>query len=152
MFVKDTIAVSRFTVTEQDLNYIGVLFGGKLLSEVDTALAQAARKATTEKMVTGAVDKFRFIKQINLGETVTIKAQVSGVSKRSIEVLGQVYNDDDELSAYAILTFIILDKNAAAPEIIPETEFEKEMLGGYAKRAKVAKKFHNLVQEKLDLE
>lgn len=152
MFVKDTIATAKFEVTEDDLNYIGILFGGKLLSELDVSLAQSTYKFTDEKTVTGSVDKVRFIKPLNLGETVTIKSMVSGYNKRTIEVLGQVYNSKNELAAYALMSFIVINKKAELPELIGETEFEKELLKDYPKRAKNATELHGFVQEKLKLE
>lgn len=152
MLVKETVAVRQFTVQKEDLNYVGILFGGKLLAEVDEALAQSTYKFTPNKTVTGSIDKFRFIKPLHLDETVTIKSVVSGYTDRVIEVLGQVYNSENELAAYAVLSFIVLKKGTKLPELVPETDFEKQLLSGYEKRSHNANELHHLIQDSLDIE
>lgn len=149
MKVKDTIDIHHFKVEQADLNHLGILFGGKLLAKIDSSLAGSVKKMTNERAVTGSVDKVRFIKALALGEEVTIKSMVSGHSDRVIEVLGLIYNGEHELAAYAMLTFVVLNKQVKLPELVPETEFEANLIAGFLKRAELSQALHNEIKTEL---
>lgn len=62
MKTSETRYEAKFVVTKKDLNYLGILFGGKTIAEMDLDFANSIRKLTDENAVTGSVDKVRFIR------------------------------------------------------------------------------------------
>jgi acyl-CoA hydrolase len=78
-----------FTVFPDNLNYAGTLFGGKLLSEIDTATSNAARRllysTRCDNLVTvkGEID---FKSPGNLGDIVEINCCIKAVGRTSITV------------------------------------------------------------------
>lgn len=150
MEISATIAETRFHVEPADLNYLGVLYGGKLLYELDQAMAAAVRKFTPEAAMTGSVDKVRFIKPFAADSDVLIKSFVAGASGRVIEVVAEVYNEQMELGAYATMTFVVLRKDYVVPELTATTTKEQQLLATFAKRQKLANEYHQLIKTELD--
>lgn len=150
MDIKDTIHIAKFEVTKKDLNYLGILFGGKLLAEIDINLDQSVHKFTPEKTVTGSVDKVRFIKPSHLGDEVIIKSFVSGVSGRIVEVSCKVYGPGNELRAYGVLEYIVVNKEAKLPELTSDSEVGNNLINGFKNRLALQDKYHQEVFAELE--
>ncbi len=116
-----------------DANGLGNLLGGKVMHLVDLAGAMAAMRHAKTPVVTAAVDSFRFMHPVHIGDLVLLRSAVNRVFKTSMEVGVKVETENlmtgekvHTCSAY--LTFVALDekgKPAPVPEVIPETETEK---------------------------
>jgi acyl-CoA hydrolase len=116
-----------------DANGLGNLLGGKVMHLVDLAGAMAAMRHAKLPVVTAAVDSFRFLHPVHIGDLVLLRSAVNRVFRTSMEVGVKVETENlmtgqkvHTCSAY--LTFVALDekgKPAPVPEVIPETETEK---------------------------
>ncbi len=116
-----------------DLNSLGHLFGGRLVSMIDKVAAISAIRHVRGPVVTLSIDSLMFKKPVMNGSIVTLKACVNRVFKHSLEVGVIVYTlphgSEEELhvcSAY--LTFVALDmsgKPCLVHDVIAETEEEK---------------------------
>lgn len=116
-----------------DLNALGYLFGGKLVSLIDKVGAISAIKHTRGMVVTVSIDNLIFKKPIINGSVLTIFASVNRVFEHSMEV-GVVANNlppGEEIPQHvcsAYLTFVALDTNGKPKTIspvIPVTAVEK---------------------------
>ncbi len=116
-----------------DLNNLGHLFGGRLVSMIDKVAAIAALKHVRDVVVTLSIDSLTFRRPVKGGAIVTIKACVNRVFKHSLEVgvVAETLNPDaisSERVCTAYLTFVALDEHGN-PEtiqpILPETDDEK---------------------------
>jgi acyl-CoA hydrolase len=116
-----------------DANGLGNLLGGKVMHLVDLAGAMAAMRHAKVPVVTAAVDSFRFMHPVHIGDLVLLRSAVNRVFRTSMEVGVKVETENlmtgekvHTCSAY--LTFVALDekgKPAPVPEVIPETDTEK---------------------------
>ena len=88
--INKLIAVHSFTVFPQDMNYAGALFGGKVMAEMDIAGAKVVRKALygteADGCVTASVDRIDFKKPSQLGDLITMTAEIKSLGKSSLNV------------------------------------------------------------------
>ncbi|HAO99943.1 MAG TPA: acyl-CoA thioesterase [Fibrobacteres bacterium] len=132
-----TVAQSRVESSEiiqqADLNSMGHLFGGRLVSIIDKIAAISAMKHVRGPVVTLSIDNLVFRKPVRISSILTIKASVNRVFKHSLEV-GVIVtslsygNKEEEHVCSAYLTFVALDMNGKTVEVAPvapETADEK---------------------------
>ena len=114
-------------------NNLGSVFGGVILSLVDSVGAVAARRHSRKPCVTVCRDRVVFHEPIHLGELVTAKASVNFVGRTSMEVGVQIEAEDlitgqrrHTNSCY--VTYVALDEHGRpvpVPDVVPETEAER---------------------------
>lgn len=129
-------------VLPNDTNTLDNLMGGRLLHLMDVASAISAQKHSTSIVVTASVDNVSFRAPIALGNVVTLKAKVTRSFNSSMEVFIKVIAEDIPakkkiVSNSAFYTFVAVDKNGKpvdVPELLPETDLEKEQYAGALRR------------------
>ena len=129
---------SRTEMTDMVLpgetNALNNLFGGELLARMDRAASISAHRHCRNITVTASVNHVAFNKAVPLGSVVTVEAKVSRAFNTSMEVFIDVWMEDrftgERTKANeGIYTFVAVDKNGKPtkiPELVPETELEKE--------------------------
>ena len=123
-------------------NGLGNLMGGRLLYLMDICAAISAQRHTKQICVTAAVDSVTFQSPIKEGEIVVIKGQVNRAFRTSMEVELNVWAENPIKNTYrkcnqAYYTFVAVDNNdrpTEVPQIIPETDDEKDRYLEAAKR------------------
>ncbi|NGP89143.1 acyl-CoA thioesterase [Fodinibius halophilus] len=143
-FTKDTnskektVSASRVIMNEMvmpnDTNPLGNLMGGRLMQWMDVCSAISARRHCNRNVVTVAADSIEFKNAIKLGEVVVIEGEVTRTFTTSMEIAMEVWSEDQRagerrLCTTSFYTFVALDADGntvKVPEIIPETDFEKE--------------------------
>lgn len=144
------VSYSRTTMTEivmpNDTNPMQHLMGGNLMRWMDIAGGICAARHCGAHAVTASVDNVSFSKPIHLGDVITIKASVTRAFHTSVEIYLEVFatssfGADLEKSNHAYMTFVALDarssKPTQVPEVVPETEEEKILFAGAARRREV---------------
>jgi acyl-CoA hydrolase len=117
-------AVHSFTVMPKDCNYnldessktMRILFGGKLLYDLDFAAAKIARRATydvdCDMVVTASVDKTNFEKPAFIGDIITYTSTIKAFGKSSIQIRIKVVREglkgDIELISTSNMTFVTI--------------------------------------------
>lgn len=141
-----TASASYTTMSELVLpgetNTLSNLMGGKLMYWMDIAAGIAAQKHCNTVAVTASVDNISFANPIKLGDVVTIESKVTRSFNSSMEVYIKVWGEDFKarhryLSNEAYFTFVSLGANGrpyTVPELLPETDTEKEMFAGALRR------------------
>lgn len=132
---KESYTEMNELVLPNDTNTFGNLMGGRLLYWMDICSAMAAQKHCSNVVVTASVDNVSFKRSIKLGEVVTIEAQVTRAFNTSVEVRMEIFarnlpKGTKEKSNEAFYTFVALDpegKPKSVPQLIPETEKEKQL-------------------------
>ena len=135
---QETYASSARIVMPNDTNTLGNLMGGNLLNWMDISAAISAHRCSRRICVTAAVNNVSFKKPIKLGDIVTIKAEVTRTFNSSMEVYMRVHVEDhltgeQELCNEAMYTFVAVDQLGApiaVPDVIPETDEERERYDG----------------------
>lgn len=129
-------------VAPPDTNYLGTIFGGKIMSWIDTAAAIAAGKHSRKTVVTASIDALHFLAPARAGQIVYIRASVNFVSRTSMEVGVRVdaenwISGETIHTASAYTTFVALDSNGRptpVPPLLPETADEKRRYEAAKKR------------------
>jgi acyl-CoA hydrolase len=141
---------SKTTVTDlvlpSETNPLNNLFGGELLARMDRAASIAARRHSRRIVVTASVNHVAFNRSIPVGSVVTVEATISRAFKSSMEIYIDVWIEDRESGLRdkaneAIYTFVAVDdtgRPVRIPEVIPETDLEKERYEGALRRRQLS--------------
>ena len=143
---KESLTVLTEIVLPNDTNTLGNLMGGKLLHWMDIAAAISAHRHCHRIVVTASVNNVSFNQPIRLGQIVTLHAKVSRAFSSSMEVFIDVWVEDN-INAQktkvneAIYTFVAVDQLGNpinVPELIPETDEEKQRFAGALRRRQLS--------------
>jgi len=143
---KDSEAIITEFVLPNDTNTLGNLMGGRLLHWMDLASAIAAHRHCGRVVVTAAVNNVSFSQPIKLGEIVTMYAKLSRAFSSSMEVIIEVWVENNTTGERkkcndAIYTFVAVDQLGnpiQVPEIVPETEEEKKRYDAALRRRQLS--------------
>ena len=133
-------------VLPSETNPLNNLFGGELLARMDRCASIAARRHSRRIVVTASVNHVAFNRSVPVGSVVTIEAKVSRAFTSSMEVYMDVWIEDRESGECikaneAIYTFVAVDETGRpvkVPELIPETELEKERFDAALRRKQLS--------------
>lgn len=142
----ESFTVSTEIVLPNDTNTLGNLMGGRLLHWMDITAAISAHRHCRRVVVTAAVNNVSFNRAIKLADVVTLEAKVSRAFSTSMEVFIDVYveNHQDgkrEKCNEAIYTFVAVDQLGNpinVPELMPESEQEKQRYDGALRRRQLS--------------
>jgi acyl-CoA hydrolase len=143
---KETLAITTKVVLPHETNTLGKLFGGALLAWMDEIAAVSAHRHSKRVVVTASINNVSFGEPIDLGAIVTLEAKVSRAYTSSMEIMIDVFVEDRltgerRKSNEAIYTFVAVDQNGSpinVPELIPETEEEKERYAAALRRRQLS--------------
>ena len=142
----ETLAITTHIVLPNDTNTLGNLFGGQLLAWMDVIASVSAHRHCKRVVVTASVNHVSFQKPINHASIVTLEAKVSRSFNSSMEIFVDVFVEDQvtgvkEKCNEAIYTFVAVDQHGApiqVPELIPETDEEKNRFEGALRRKQLS--------------
>jgi uncharacterized protein (TIGR00369 family) len=125
-------------------NNHGNVHGGVVMKLVDEAGGLACMRHAQRRVVTVAVDQLMFREPINLGNLVTLTAEVSYVGRTSMEAEVVVVAENPVTGECvhtntAYLVYVALgddDQPVPVPPLIPETQAQRDrMEAGRARQA-----------------
>ena len=127
-------AITSKFVLPNDANSLGNLFGGQLMAWMDEIAAISAHRHCKRVVVTASVNNISFNYPIKVSDIVTLEAKVSRAFSTSMEIFIDVYVEHPSTGKTvkcneAIYTFVAIDQVGTpieVPEVVPETEKEKE--------------------------
>ncbi|KAF1302840.1 acyl-CoA thioesterase [Enterococcus saccharolyticus] len=128
-----------------DLNPFGFLFGGKLMTLIDDAASISVTRHCRRGAVTASLDQLNFLKPLHSNHSVCVESYISGAHHKSMEVFVKVIGEDlvtgeRYLAATCFTTFVAVashmneETEFTVPKVVPETEEEHLVCGGYEKR------------------
>lgn len=79
-----------------DTNWMGDIFGGWLLSQMDIAGAIAARNYSKGRVTTVAIDDMVFHVPVNVGDVITCYAKIERVGNTSLTTFVEVWVDQSQ--------------------------------------------------------
>jgi acyl-CoA hydrolase len=114
-------------------NTHGTIFGGILMQWIDIAAGVAAARHAGGPVVTASIDRLHFMLPVNLGEIVTLQAQVNFAARTSMEVGVRVLAErrpggERRQATRAYVTFVAVDEAGRpreVPKLHPETAEER---------------------------
>jgi len=144
---KDSLTVMTQIVMPNDTNQMNNLFGGQLLSWMDRCCAIAAHRHCKRQVVTSTINNVSFKNPIPHGSIVTIEAQVSRAFTSSMEVIADVFLEEQRPNGarikanQGIFTFVAVDQLGNPidiPAIEPESQQEQERFAAALRRRQLA--------------
>ena len=110
----DSVSVVSQLMMPHQVNNLGHVFGGELLSMVDRAAAVAAMRHAGRAAVTVSIDRVDFREPIYTGELVTCTARVNFVGRTSMEIGVRVEAEnlltgEQRHTNRCLLTFVAID-------------------------------------------
>ena len=141
-----SITILTDLVLPSETNPLNNLVGGELLARMDRAASITARRHSRRVAVTASVNHVAFNRAIPLGSVVTIEAKITRSFKSSMEIYIDVWIEDRETgdktkANEAIYTFVAVDdmgRPVAVPQVLPETELEKERFEAALRRKQLS--------------
>lgn len=143
----DSLTVMTQIVMPNDTNQMNNLFGGQLLSWMDRCCAIAAHRHCKRQVVTSTINNVSFKNPIPHGAIVTIEAKVSRAFTSSMEVIADVFLEEQRPNGArikaneGIFTFVAVDQLGNpinVPAIEPETALEEERFAAALRRRQLA--------------
>ncbi|WP_340076099.1 acyl-CoA thioesterase [Leptobacterium sp. I13] len=142
----DSRTIMTDMVLPSETNPLNNLFGGELLARMDRCASITAQRHSRRIVVTASVNHVAFNKAVPLGSVVTVEAAVSRAFKTSMEIFIDVWIEDRvsglrSKANEAIYTFVAVDDTGTptvVPELIPETDLEKERFAAALRRKQLS--------------
>lgn len=108
----------RVVTMPKDTNAMGSIFGGVILSYIDLAGVQEARKHARHEFVTVAMDKVEFKQSVHVGDLVSCYTSTERIGRTSVTIkvrvtaVGRMDDRDNEVDVTeATVTFVAVDSN-----------------------------------------
>jgi len=122
---------ATYLVMPGDTNYLGSIFGGKVMQYIDTTGAIAAMRHARRVCVTASLDRLDFHVPIAAGQIVILNASVNRAFGSSMEVGVKVEREDPITgerahTASAYLTFVALDEAGHPTRVAPVAPADAE--------------------------
>ena len=117
----------RVVPMPSDTNYVGDIFGGWIMSQVDIAGSIPAIRRAQGRVATVAVNSFQFKQPVFVGDLVSFYAKVVRVGNTSITVDVEVFAERRRLQeecvkvTEAVLTYVAVD-DKRNPRSVPLEE------------------------------
>lgn len=145
--VSDSYSEQVQVLTQANINGYNRLFGGQLMEWIDVVAAVTARRHSGRNVTTAAVDSLIFQAPAHPNDTVIICGYITYTGRTSMEVCTKTYverlDGSRKLINTAYLVMVALDENekpTEVPQLIIETEQEKEEWSAAERRAKLRSK------------
>lgn len=107
--------VIRTIAMPKDTNPRGDIFGGWILSQMDLAGGEIARKRAQGNVTTIAISEIQFLKPVYVGDVVSCFAKIEKVGTTSItikiEVFAERYNTEMNKVTEGTFVFVSIDEN-----------------------------------------
>jgi acyl-CoA thioesterase YciA len=104
----------RVTAMPADANAYGDIFGGWLMSLMDSGAGLVAARHSRGRAVTVAMDGAEFHKPVKVGDEVSVYAEIRRVGRSSMTIATDAYRrerhlEEEELVTSATFTFVAVD-------------------------------------------
>jgi acyl-CoA thioesterase YciA len=114
----------RVVAMPADTNFYGDIFGGWLMSMMDSAAGTVASRHSRGRAVTIAVDGMTFHKPVKIGDVVSVYAEVIHVGRTSMRIDVAAWRrmragDETDRVTHAVFTFVAIDDEGRPRAIAP---------------------------------
>lgn len=104
----------RVTAMPADANPYGDIFGGWLMSLMDSGAGLVAARLAKGRAVTVAMDGMEFHRPVKVGDEVSVYTQVEKIGRTSISIFTEVWrrerhSEEAEMVTQAKFTFVAID-------------------------------------------
>jgi len=147
----------RFLAEPTQVNFGGKVHGGSVMKWIDQAGYTCAAGWTGRYCVTAYVGGIRFLRPINVGELVEVRAQVIRTGRTSLDVAVDIYASDPKAvtkhrACHCVMVFVAIGDDGAptaVPPWAPGTPVEQALAQYAARLAEVRKSLDTEIEERL---
>ena len=117
----------RILAMPTDTNATGDIFGGWLMSQVDIAGSIEAFRRARGRIVTVAVNEFRFLQPVYVGDLISFYTRLIKIGTTSIRIHVTAFaernrgHDECHEVAEAEITYVAIDENRQPRPIVQDT-------------------------------
>ncbi|KPA21514.1 putative acyl-CoA thioester hydrolase [Shimia sp. SK013] len=120
-------ATLRVSAMPRDVNINGDIFGGWVLSQMDSASGIVAGQRAKGRVATVAVDAMKFIRPVKVGNILCVWAWVERVGRSSMGVRIEAWAFRHRRGVYekvteAVFTYVAIDEHGNPRPVPPEDE------------------------------
>jgi len=110
-----------------DTNSSGDIFGGWVLSQMDTAAGICAGQRAQGRVVTAAIEAMSFFRPVKVGDVLGVYTTIERVGKSSMDVLVEAWVRRDRIGVRekvteATFTFVAVDDSGSARKLPDKSE------------------------------
>ncbi len=113
------IPVIRIIAMPSDTNPAGDIFGGWLMSQMDLAASSVATRRAANRTATIAVEGMTFLSPVNVGDEVSIYAELLSVGRTSMRIAVEAFRRHREQDATVRVTRAIFTFVSIGPDRVP---------------------------------
>ena len=122
--MSETQPLIRVTAMPADTNANGDIFGGWVLSQMDTAGGSLAARVAKGRVATVAITAMTFVEPIKVGDLVSIYGEVTKIGRTSITieletVVQRRLEDIDRRVTHGTFVFVAIDEEGR-PRPVPQ--------------------------------
>ena len=104
----------RVTAMPADANAYGDIFGGWLMSLMDSGAGLVAARRTKGRAVTVAMDGMQFHEPVTVGDEVSVYAEIQSIGRTSMKIAVEAWRrhrhqDEEVRVTEAVFTFVAVD-------------------------------------------
>ena len=113
-FLNEATGLADFTAMPADANAYGDIFGGWLMSLMDSGAGLVAARRTKGRAVTVAMDGMQFHEPVTVGDEVSVYAEIQSIGRTSMKIAVEAWrrhrHEDEEVRVTeAVFTFVAVD-------------------------------------------
>jgi len=132
-----TVSASRVSTVRlmlpTDANFVGNVFGGHILDEIDQVAYVAATRHSKASCVTASFDRVDFLQPVHVGDVVDFDAELTYVGTSSMEVWVRVRAEstlggEPRMVGEAFVTMVAVDRSGRpvpVPQLLLESVEER---------------------------
>ncbi|WP_126172819.1 acyl-CoA thioesterase [Altericroceibacterium xinjiangense] len=114
----------RVTAMPADANAYGDIFGGWLMSLMDSGAGLVAARRSTGRAVTVAMDGMQFHEPVKVGDEVSVYCEIEKVGRTSMTIAVEAWRrprEGEEAAkvTQAVFTFVAIDENGRPRDVGP---------------------------------
>ena len=144
--VSESLTEQQYLVRPSHINHYGRLFGGQLLLWIDELAGIVAIRHSGQIVTTAAVDHLQFQAPAYEGDLIVLQGMVTAVGRSSMEIRVDTYREaldgTRQMINRAYIDMVAIDKDGKSvevPDLLPETEEQKQEQLAAAKRKQLRK-------------
>lgn len=128
---------TRTMAMPADTNSSGDIFGGWVLSQMDTAAGICAGQRAQGRVVTAAIDGMHFYRPVKVGDILGVYTMITRIGRSSMDIMVEAWVRRDRIGIRekvtdATFTFVAVDDNGKSVAIPPKDQipqYVKEKFG-----------------------
>ena len=132
----DGLLVLRTIAMPKDCNPNGDIFGGWILSQMDSGGGLLAKEVAHSRVVTVTIDRMTFVRPVHVGDAICVYAKVMRIGNTSMDIrlevwakdLTEEFEEQRHIVTEGVFRYVSIDKEGRPQRIPDNPSFPRESL------------------------